>query len=315
MPCARRAVSVGLCCMTAWALVHAVPGHVRAGGDKKDRATIYDTKSDGGKQIEEALAIAKRDNKRVLLQFGANWCVWCHRMHKMLTDNKELAKTITGEYVLVLIDVDTIDGKMHNEAINQKYGDPRQQGLPAWVVLDADGNKLATVNTEPFEVGDTYKPAKIKAALVKYKAAPASAEAAMSSGIAQAKSQSKKVFAHFVAPWCGWCKRLDIYFAMDEVAAVFDRSFVRVKIDVERMSGGKDAAAKYGMSETTGLPFFAVIDGNGRKLIDSVGPKGNTGFPVEDFEVAHYMDMLKKTSGLSADKLATLEKALKKVGS
>ncbi len=137
----------------------------------------------------------------------------------------------------------------------------------------------------------------------------------MSSAVAQAKSQSKKIFAHFSAPRCAWCKRLDTYFAMNEVATVFDNSYVRVKIDVDRMSGGKDVAAKYGMTETTGLPFFAVIDGNGKKLIDSVGPKGNAGFPVEDFEVAHYMDMLKKTSGLPADKLATLEKALKKSGS
>jgi len=310
-----RAVSIILCCMAVWAVVDAIPGRARAGGDEKDRPVIYDTKADGGKQIEEALDVAKRDNKRVLLQFGANWCVWCHRLHKMLADNKDLAKTITNEYVFVLIDVDTIDGKMHNEAINEKYGNPRKQGLPAWVVLDADGKKLAAIDTEPFELGDTYDPAIIEAALVKHKAAPASAEAAMSSAIAQAKSQSKKVFAHFAAPWCGWCRRLDTYFAMEEVAAAFDKAFVRVKIDVERMSGGKDLAAKYGMTEQTGLPFFVVIDGNGHKLVDSVGPKGNAGFPVEDFEIAHYMDMLTRTSGLPADKLATLEKAIKKVGS
>jgi len=295
--------------------MQVVPSQVRANGDEKDRPAIYDTKADGGKQIDEALAVAKRDNKRVLLQFGANWCVWCHRLHKMLADDKALARTMTNEYVLVLIDVDTIDGKMHNEAINERYGNPRQHGLPAWVVLDADGKKLATVDTEPFEIGDTYDPAKIKAALDEHKAAPASAEAAMSSAIALAQSQSKKVFAHFTAPWCAWCKRLDTYFAMEEVAGVFDTAFVRVKIDVERMSGGKDVAAKYGMTETTGLPFLAILDGTGRKLVDSVGPKGNAGFPVEDFEVAHYMDMLTKTSGLPADKLATLEKAVRKLGS
>jgi len=308
-------MSVGLCFVMVWGVTDAGAIAARAGESAKDLPKIYDTKANGDQQIKDALAIAKRDNKRVLLQFGANWCIWCHRLHAMLEDNKELARLLASEYVFVLIDVDTIDGKMHNEAINERYGNPRQHGLPAWVMLDADGTKIATVNTEPFEKGDTYDPEKIKASLEQHKAAPVSAEATMSKAIAQANGQSKKVFAYFTAPWCPWCKRLEAYLRMEEVSPVFDKAYVPVRIDVERMTGGKDVADKYGMTDKTGLPFFVVIDGYGKKIVDSVGPKGNAGFPVEDFEVAHFMHVLQKTSGLAQDKLATLEKALKKVGS
>jgi thiol:disulfide interchange protein len=301
----------GLGCLMALTVSCSAPDGAPSGGDEKKPADIYDTTADGEEQIKEALAIARRDNKRVLLQFGGNWCIWCHRMHKMLTANKEIAKLVVYEYVLVLIDVALINGKMHNEAINERYGNPRQHGLPAWVVLDADGKQLATIDTAKLEIGDTYEPAKIMAALEKYKAEPASAEAAMSSAIARAKSESKKVFAYFSAPWCKWCQKFDFYFAQSAVSEVFDSAFVRVKIDVERMTGGEDVAEKYGKSEATGIPFFAVLDGNGRKLLDSVGPQGNVGFPVEDFEIVHYMDVMTKTSGRPAAKLAKLEKALK----
>ena len=42
---------------------------------------IYDTQADGRTQIDAALKLAKRDHKRVLVMFGANWCGWCHRLH------------------------------------------------------------------------------------------------------------------------------------------------------------------------------------------------------------------------------------------
>ena len=37
--------------------------------------------TDGGETI--ALVVAMKEDKRVLLQFGANWCGWCHRLHKL----------------------------------------------------------------------------------------------------------------------------------------------------------------------------------------------------------------------------------------
>jgi len=282
----------------------------RADGEKGKRADIYDTKADGAKQIADALTIAKRDNKRVLLQFGANWCSWCHLMHETLENEKQLAKVLQYEYVFVLVDVDEVDGKQHNASINEKYGEPIKNGLPAWVVLDADGKQIATVNTEPFELGKGYDSDKILAALNKYKPEPVSAESVMSSAIAEAKAKSKNVFVQFSAPWCSWCKKFDAYFADESIASVFEGAYVRVKVDIERMANGEDVAERYGKDEDQGIPFFAVVDGQGKKLIDSVGPKGNCGYPVEDFEVAHYMNVLEKTANLPPDKLAVLKKGL-----
>ena len=56
---------------------------------KTARPAIYDEKADGAKQIADALVVAKKENKRVLLQFGANWCGWCHRLHGLFQTNDD----------------------------------------------------------------------------------------------------------------------------------------------------------------------------------------------------------------------------------
>ena len=128
---------------------------------KSTRPAIYDTKADGGKQITEALTTAKREHKNVLLQFGANWCGWCHKLHSLFRSDKDIAAFLKANYVVVLIDVDKVDGKQHNTDINERYGNPCRFGLPALVVLDADGKHLTTQDSGKLEEGDHHDPAKV----------------------------------------------------------------------------------------------------------------------------------------------------------
>lgn len=280
---------------------------------KPKRPPIYDTGADGSKQIADALAVARRDHKRVLLQFGADWCIWCHRMHEVLESDKAISKTMQYEYELVLVDVDDVDGKRHNDAIDKRYGRPTRHGLPAWVVLSAEGRQLATIKTETLELGDGYDTAKVLATLEKWKAKPRSAEAVLSSALSQAKSQSKNVFVHFSAPWCAWCKRMDEYLHRGEVAAVFNSAFVPVKIDEDRMDGGQELKEKYGATEDDGIPYWVVLDPAGKKLADSHSPEGNVGFPAEPHEIAHFMKVLRTCAGrLTPAQLDRLEKGLQK---
>ena len=125
------------------------------------KVALYDEKASGAQQIEKALAEAKRGKKNVLLQFGANWCGWCHKLHKLCGDDKAIAAELKKNFVVVLIDVD----KKHNEDINQRYGNPTQKGLPVIVVLDRDGKPLFTQDTGKLEEGDHHDPAKVLAFL------------------------------------------------------------------------------------------------------------------------------------------------------
>lgn len=124
-------------------------------------APLYDEKANGAQQIEKALIEAKKHKKTVLLQFGANWCGWCHKLHKLFHDDKAIAAELKKSFVVVLIDVN----EKHNADIDQRYGNPTKNGLPVIVVLDPEGKPLWTQDTGKLEEGDHHDPAKVLAFL------------------------------------------------------------------------------------------------------------------------------------------------------
>ena len=128
------------------------------------RTPIYDESADASQQISNALVLAKTENKRVLLQFGANWCVWCHVLHHLFDTNRAVRKRIQSNYIVVLVDVNI----GHNESTVEKYGKPTQLGLPVIVILDSDGKQLVTQNVGEFGENAEYSPPKILAFLDKW---------------------------------------------------------------------------------------------------------------------------------------------------
>ncbi len=135
---------------------------VSAGGTPTPvRPPVYDESANGSKQISDALVIGKKEGKRVLLQFGANWCGWCLMLHKLFETNKDIAQELKSDYVVVMIDVN----QSHNKDVDAKYGHPTRYGLPVIVILDTDGKQLTTKNTSELEEGDHHNPDKVMALL------------------------------------------------------------------------------------------------------------------------------------------------------
>ena len=96
---------------------------------------LYDPSADPRADIEAALALAKADGKRVLLDFGADWCPDCHVLAAYL-DGDAGRKLVDDSFHVVSIDVGYWD---HNLDVAQTYGSPITTGIPAVVVLTPDG--------------------------------------------------------------------------------------------------------------------------------------------------------------------------------
>lgn len=138
---------------------------------------------------------------------------------------------------------------------------------------------------------------------------PPSTSEVLKTAFATAKSDKKPVWVIFHASWCGWCKKLDAFMAMPEFKSILEKNFVIVHLDVMENGpqkalenpGGMEYMIKLG-GEKAGLPFFAMLDQNGKVLADSMMPvpgkpeKQNTGHPIEPSEVAHFMSMLQKAA-------------------
>lgn len=129
---------------------------------------IYDIHADGSADIAAALIKAGAEHKRVLLVFGANWCIWCHRLHATFETNASVTAALDKGFVLVDVDVNTRKGDKRNAAVNERYGNPIQHGIPVLVVLDSDGKQLTTKDSGELEDGEGHSPAKILAFLASW---------------------------------------------------------------------------------------------------------------------------------------------------
>ncbi len=129
---------------------------------------IYDIRADGDVLIQAAIAKAGAEHKRILLDFGANWCPWCHLLHGTFEKDPTVSAELQKDYVVVMIDVNTRRGPKRNASVNARLGNPIQHGLPVLMVLDSDGTALTTKDSGELEEGDHHSPAKIEAFLLKW---------------------------------------------------------------------------------------------------------------------------------------------------
>ena len=80
--------------------------------------------------LDEALAEARRDGKRVVVDFTADWCPPCIAMKHDVWPDAEVARVVASRYVPVLIDTDR-DG-----ATTERYA---VRGIPTVLILDETG--------------------------------------------------------------------------------------------------------------------------------------------------------------------------------
>ena len=108
---------------------------------------IYDESANAHADIQQALATAAKEHKRVIVDFGGNWCGDCQVLDIYFHDGKNRPLLESG-FVLVHVDVGHMD---KNTDIAERYGIPLAKGVPALAVLDARGKVLYSQKNGEFE--------------------------------------------------------------------------------------------------------------------------------------------------------------------
>jgi len=128
---------------------------------------IYPDISRASADIAAAQQEAARTHRRVLVDFGGNWCTDC----KVLDINlrkPENAALLDERYVVVHVNVGD-RGIDTNFDVAERYGIPLRKGVPALAVLDADGRVVYAQKTGEFEDMRHMDPASVHQFLEKWK--------------------------------------------------------------------------------------------------------------------------------------------------
>jgi len=131
--------------------------------EKKQERVKFDPKRDAAKDIEAAVVRAEKEHKRILLDVGGEWCIWCKRMDEFFIAQKDIGELLKKNFVVVKVN---FSPENENKALLSKY--PKISGYPHIFILEKDGSLLHSQDTALLEEGKGYSREKMIAFLTKW---------------------------------------------------------------------------------------------------------------------------------------------------
>jgi thioredoxin 1 len=108
---------------------------------------IYPAPEQAAADLTAALKVAVAQHRRVILDFGGDWCTDCRVLDSYFRDSSN-RPILEANFVLVHINVGRID---QNLDIAARYQVPLSKGVPALAILNSRGKLLYSQRTGEFE--------------------------------------------------------------------------------------------------------------------------------------------------------------------
>ncbi len=129
----------------------------------ENTAPKFDPKANPALDLKKAISEAKKENKRIILDVGGEWCIWCHRIDEFIGQNEEIYKFMHENYVVLKINYSE---ENKNENFLAQY--PGVKGYPHFFVLEKNGKLLHSQDTGLLEKGKSYDAEKMMDFLKKW---------------------------------------------------------------------------------------------------------------------------------------------------
>jgi thiol:disulfide interchange protein len=126
---------------------------------------IYPAPEQAKIEIAAGLKRAEATHKRIILDFGGNWCGDCQVLDIYFHDpaNRSI---LDANFVLIHVNIGHMD---QNQQIADRYQVPLSKGVPALAVLDEHGKLLYSQRTGEFESMRRMDPASVTSFLLQWK--------------------------------------------------------------------------------------------------------------------------------------------------
>lgn len=146
-------------------LVFAAALAVTSGTAHSAGREIYPNPSQAKADLAAALKTAAATHKRVLIDFGGNWCGDCQVLNIYFHDPANLS-ILESNFVLVDVNIGHMD---ENLDIAKKYEVPIEKGVPALAVLSEKGKLLYSQKAGEFEAMHRMESSAVTQFLVEWK--------------------------------------------------------------------------------------------------------------------------------------------------
>jgi 4-carboxymuconolactone decarboxylase len=137
-------------------------------------APLYPEPSRASADIAAGIEQASQEHKRVIVDFGGDWCTDC-KVFDAYLKKPENAEILAKRFVLVHVNVGA-KGIETNFDTAERFGIPLKKGVPALAVLDAKGAVLYAQKNGEFEAMRHMDPSSVHEFLVKWQGSTDGAE-------------------------------------------------------------------------------------------------------------------------------------------
>jgi thioredoxin 1 len=136
-----------------------------AGSARSASRDIYPAPEQAKADLAAALRTAAATHKRILLDFGGNWCGDCQVLDIYFHDpvNRPI---LEANFVLVHVNIGRMDANLD---IASKYQIPIEKGVPALAVLSERGKLLYSQKGGEFEAMRRMNPSSVTGFLAQWK--------------------------------------------------------------------------------------------------------------------------------------------------
>lgn len=245
----------------------------------------------------QALAKAKKENKKLMVDCYTLWCGPCRFMAKNVFPDEKLGKFMNEHFVCMQLDMEHGEGPERNKTF-------QVEAYPTFIFFDADGKEMsrfegmamqddfqkrcerilkgeAPISKEDIQKEKQHRVAEKDTIIDEGKGVNfiKGSEVRFADVLAQAKRENKRVLVDFWATWCHACVQMNkTTFRDTRVGNMMNYSFVNYAVDVDHDADAKELVEKFNIKA---FPTYLILNPDGTEYNRIVGSN-----PVEGFAKA-----------------------------
>ena len=246
------------------------------------------------KKFVSAKKRAKLTNQHLLFIFGNPKSETMQQFMKLRFENSEIRNQVYAYQVLTLNTNEDFLANAKSLAKAIRLSAQKVETDFFLAIADAQGVVLASGDQAIFTTDKNWDEKKLSQFLTSHAPDALDAKELLEAAFTQAKQQNKRVIIQETATWCGPCWMLSRF--LDKNSHLWEKDYILVKMD-HRWKHAREIMKEYRGEAQGGIPWWAVLDSNGKTLITSNTPEGiNIGFPSDKAARKHFRSMFEKTA-------------------